>query len=119
MIAKAEGKYIRISPTKVRPVLELVKGGNVKASLNKLELTNKKAALLVHKVLKSAMANAKNKGYEEGALFISKIIANPGPTLKRYRAASFGRATLIRKRTSHISVELDTPQKLIKGAKTR
>ena len=119
MVSRAEAKYIRISPTKVRPVLALVKGANAKASLVKLELTNKKAAQLVHKVLKSAMANAKGKGYEEEGLFISKIIANPGPTLKRYRAASFGRATLIRKKTSHILVELDSRQKLIKGAKAR
>ncbi len=85
--------------------------------MGKLELINKKGAYYLRKVLKSAMANAKNKGYEEGKLFISKAIANCGPVLKRYRAASFGRASMIRKRTSHILIELDTPEKLIEKVK--
>ena len=115
MVAKAEAKYIRISPTKVRPVIELVKGAKVLDALSRLELINKRGAYYLKKVAKSALANAKNKGYEEGKLFISKIIANPGPALKRYRAASFGRATMIKKRTSHILVELDTPEKIVKN----
>ena len=82
-----------------------------------MELINKRGAYYLKKVLKSAVANAKNKGFEENSLFISKVIANPGPTLKRYRAASFGRASGIRKRTSHILVELDAPQKTVEGIK--
>ena len=70
------------------------------------------------KVVKSALANAKQKGHPEQSLYISRIIANAGPMLKRYRAASFGRATAIRKRTSHILVELDTTQKVIPEVKT-
>ncbi len=115
MVSRAEAKYIRISPTKVRPVMRLIKGDNANIAMAKLGLINKKGAVLLVKVLKSALANAKVKGYEEAALFISKIVANPGPVLKRSRAASFGRATMIRKRTSHILIELETPQKLIKG----
>ena len=119
MVARAEAKYIRMSPTKVRPVIELVKGKNAKDSLASLGLVNKKGAYYLLKVLKSAVANAKNKGYQEEKLFISRVIANPGPVLKRYRAASFGRASMIRKRTAHILVELDTTEKLIEGAKAR
>jgi len=117
MVSRAEAKYIRISPTKVRPVISLVKGENIKSAIVKLELVNKKGAFYLVKVLKSALSNAKNKGYDDGSLFISRIVANPGPTLKRYRAASFGRATLIKKRTSHIVVELDSAQKIIEGVK--
>ncbi len=117
MVAKAEAKYIRISPTKVRPVIELVKGRATTDAASRLELTNKRGAHYLLKVLKSAVANAKNKGYEEQQLFISKAIANPGPILKRYRAASFGRASMIRKRTAHILIELDSSQKLIEEVK--
>ncbi len=119
MIAKAEAKYIRISPTKVRPVGALVKRKNAKQALAELELLNKKGAYHLKKVLHSAVSNAKKKGYDEDKLFISKVVANSGPTLKRYRAASFGRATMVRKRTSHILVELDSPEKLIKKAKVK
>ena len=106
-----------MSPTKIRPVICLVKDENVNMALTKLASINKKAAYYLTKVLKSATANAKNKGYEEAKLFISKIVANPGPVLKRFRAATFGRATTIRKRTAHILIELDTPQKLIENIK--
>ena len=61
MVAKAIAKYIRISPFKIRPVIALIKGNKAKGALAKLELTNKKAAYHLVKVLKSAVANAKNK----------------------------------------------------------
>lgn len=116
MVARAEAKYIRISPTKVRPVIALVKDSGVSEALAKLMVINKKGAYCLNKVLRSALANAKSKGYHEDKLFISKAVANSGPVLKRYRAASFGRATAIRKRTSHILIELGSSEKLIKGA---
>lgn len=119
MITKAESKYIRISPSKARMVMALVRGQRVDTALNILGAVNKKAAFLIDKILKSALASAKSKGYEKEKLFISKIVANPGPMLKRYRAASFGRATTIRKRTSHILVELDTSEKIIEGIKIK
>jgi large subunit ribosomal protein L22 len=119
MISRAEAKYIRISPFKVRMVIELIKGANAKKAFNTLELMNQKGAFLLKKVLKSAIANAKNKGYEEDKLFVSKAVANPGPTLKRFRAATFGRAGAIIKRTSHIIVELDTPEKIIDKVKIK
>ncbi len=117
MVTKSEAKYIRISPTKVRPVIKLVKGINAKEALNKLEFINKKSARFLKKLIKTAMADAKNKGYQEDSLFISKLVANQGPALKRYRAESFGRAAVIRKRMSHLVVELESNQKIMQGMK--
>lgn len=117
MISTAIAKYIRMSPTKIRMVMRLVKGENAKKAMSILTMMNKKAAHLINKVLKSAIANAENKGINTENLFISKIVANPGPIMKRFRAASFGRATTIRKRTSHIIIELDTKEKLIQNVK--
>ena len=119
MIAKAEARYIRISPTKVRPVIDLIKGNSLVAAEAKLAMMHKKGAYCLIKVLKSAAANAQVKGHSQEDLYVSKVVANPGPVLKRHRAASFGRATSIRKRTSHILVELDTRQKIVKEVKVR
>ncbi|MBU1122890.1 MAG: 50S ribosomal protein L22 [Candidatus Omnitrophica bacterium] len=119
MVTRAEAKYIRISPFKVRGVMKLIKGEKVGHAMALLYALNKKGAVCVEKVLKSAIANAKNRGYDENKLFISNIIANPGPALKRHRAASFGRATMIKKRTSHILVELDTKEKIIQNTKSK
>ena len=113
MIAKAEVKYIRISPQKARLVTKALKGMPVIKAAAVLKSLNKKGASLLAKVLHSAVANAKNKGFKEDTLFIARALANPGPTLKRYQAASFGRAGVIRKRTSHLIVELDTNEKII------
>jgi len=107
MIAKASAKYIRISPRKVRQVIRLVKNKDVNTALAILKNINKRAKYPLVKVIKSAVNNAKQKGFNQDVLMISKLIANPGPILRRYRAASFGRAVRIRRRTSHILVELD------------
>ncbi len=117
MVTRAEAKYIRISPAKVRQVIGLIKGKYAQEALSQLELLNKKGAYFLRQVLKSAVSNAKNKGYAEGKLFISKIAANSGPTLKRYKAKAFGSASLIRKRTAHILIELDSPEKIVEKAK--
>ncbi len=107
MVSRAYAKYIRISPTKIRLLIPLIKGRSVKQALQVLRNINKRAKFPLEKVLKSAVANAKQKGYEEHGLWIKNVVANPGPMLRRYRAASFGRAVMIRRRTSHILVELD------------
>lgn len=119
MVSRAEAKYVRIAPSKVRLVTRPIKGMNAKKAEAILETLTQKGAYLLKKVLKSAIANAKNKGYDENKLFISKAVANPGPALKRFRAATFGRAGEILKRTSHILVELDTPEKIIEDAKIK
>ncbi|HTZ10817.1 MAG TPA: uL22 family ribosomal protein, partial [Candidatus Margulisiibacteriota bacterium] len=72
-----------------------------------LKSLNKQAKEFLLKILKSAVANAKVKGFNPGQLYISKAVANPGPTWKRFKAAAFGRASPILKRTSHIRIELD------------
>lgn len=113
MVTRSQAKYIRISATKVRPVIKLVKGDNPTQALNKLEFINKKGALYLKKLIKTALADATNKGYQQDSLFISKLVANQGPAFKRYRAASFGRAAVIKKKTCHLVVELDSTQKIL------
>jgi len=113
MVAKAIHRFARISPFKVRPVIPLVKGADVSRALNVLSLLPQKGAYLLRKVVASAAANAKQKGHDVGQLYISRILADQGPVLKRFRAASFGRGMSLLKRTSHILVELDSRQKLV------
>ncbi|MBU2062814.1 MAG: 50S ribosomal protein L22 [Candidatus Omnitrophica bacterium] len=107
MIAKAKVRFVRIAPRKVRLVTSLIKGKSVQEALAFLSGTHKRAAQVVDKLLRSAVANAKQKGFENENLFISKVYADDGVTWKRSRAASFGRANRINKRTAHITVELD------------
>jgi len=103
--ARAVGRYIRIAPNKVRQVVNLIRGKQVDEALAILRFTPKKAAAIVEKVLKSAVANAEhNYDMDRDSLYISKIYVDQGPTLKRYKARAMGRADLIRKRTSHITV---------------
>ncbi len=107
MIAKAEGRYLRLTPRKVRLVIDLIRGKDVSSSLITLTHVNKGPSTYVAKVLNSAISNAKQKGLSEEQLYISKITADQGPMWKRFRAASFGRAAPILKRTTHLKVELD------------
>jgi large subunit ribosomal protein L22 len=107
MIVKAQTKHIRISPSKARQVIELIKDKDVLEAEAILDNLNKRSCEYLIKILKSAVANAKLKGFNPEQLYISKIICNVGPTWKRYKAAAFGRATPIKKRTSHIKIELD------------
>ncbi len=117
MIAKAIARYIRISPKKARLVIDVVRGKSADEALAILMNTNKKASELVSDVIESAVNNAQRKHPEkkftQDDFFISKIVADEGPALVRFRAASMGRASMIKKRSSHILVELDViPEKL-------
>lgn len=107
MIAHAQGRYLREAPMKVRQVIDLIRGKDVISSLAILTHVNKGSTGAVKKILNSAISNAKQKGLSEDQLFISKIVADQGPMWKRFRAAAFGRATPILKRTVHIKIELD------------
>lgn len=108
MITKATARFIRITPRKFRQIIPLVKGRNPEEAIAILMNVNKKASEYAIELLKSAVANAKRiQGISVADLYISNMIANCGPMLKRYRAASMGRATMIKKRTSHIIVELE------------
>jgi large subunit ribosomal protein L22 len=105
---KAHLNYLRIAPRKVRLVVDLIRGKSVQEARNILNFTVKRAALPVRKLLDSAVANAKNNfNLDEKKLYIKKIFVNEGPKLKRYRAASRGRAVEIQKKTSHITIILD------------
>ncbi|MFT5169903.1 MAG: large subunit ribosomal protein L22 [Lysobacterales bacterium] len=107
MIAQAKGKYIRVSSTKMRRVIDLIRGKDVGSSSVILMHAEKGCAPLIKKILDSAVDNAKQKGITEDKLYISKITANQGPVWKRFRAAAFGRAAGIVKKTSHLTIELD------------
>lgn len=108
MITRAKARFLRISPRKMRQVIKLIKGRNVVEALALLDVIEKRPALYIKRVLKSAIADAEKKArLKPGELYISKILADGGPMWKRYRAASMGRATMIRRRTCHITVELE------------
>ncbi|MBL7151080.1 MAG: 50S ribosomal protein L22 [Candidatus Omnitrophica bacterium] len=107
MIVKAEGKFLRVSPMKVRQVMALIRHKDVLTAQSILRILNKRPKEFLAKILNSAVANAKVKGFNPGQLYISKIVCNSGPSWKRFKAAAFGRAAPIKKRTSHIRIELD------------
>jgi len=105
----AKGNYIRQSPYKMRLVLNLIRGLDVQEALNILTFTKRKAAIEIKQVLESAIANASaSHNLDASSLFISKAIADEGPTLKRFRPRARGRAGRINKRTSHLLIELES-----------
>ncbi len=107
----ATAKHVRIAPDKVRIVLALIRGRSVTEAMAILQATPKAASEQVFKVLNSAAANAEhNGGLSVDDLFVAEAYADIGPTLKRYQPVSKGRAHHILKRTSHITVILDTKE---------
>ena len=105
---RATAKYIRISPRKVKIVVDLIRGKQVDQALAILAYTPKSAAPEVEKLLNSAIANAENNlEMDRSSLYVAEVYANQGPTLKRYWARSHGRADMIKKRTSHITIVLE------------
>ncbi len=107
----AHARYIRISPSKVRVVLDVVRGKSVNEALSMLAVTPKAASEIVYKLIQSATANAEhNSGLARADLYVAEIYADGGPILKRVQPVSKGRAYRINKRTSHITVILDTKE---------
>jgi large subunit ribosomal protein L22 len=108
MEAKAIAKWIRISPYKLRRVANLVRGMGVDEALNVLHFNNTGASLPIEKVVRSAVANLMNNEnasrLSSDDMYIKELKVDGGFMMKRFRAASMGRAMRIRKRTSHISV---------------
>ena len=105
---RAVAKYVRVSPRKAQIVVDLIRGKKVDDALAILMYTPKSAAPIVEKLLNSAIANAENNlEMDRGSLYVAEVYANQGPTLKRYWARSHGRADMIKKRTSHITIVLD------------
>jgi large subunit ribosomal protein L22 len=108
MVAKASAKFVRISPRKVRYVIDLIRKKSVPQALGILNGSPRRAGGIVQKLLNSALdAAEKNLRLKPRDLFISRLTADGGPMMKRFRAASMGRASSILKRTSHIHLELD------------
>src|SRR3954453_9427444 len=106
MQAKAEARYIRISPQKARLVVNLIRGQQAGKALTTLRTVNKRIAPTVEKVLQSAIANALNRNDQTDAdqLFVSEAYVNEGPRMKRVRPAPMGRAYRYQKRIAHIAV---------------
>lgn len=104
----AKLRYYRVSPRKVRLAADLIRGKKVPEAMIQLKFLKNKSAPIIAKLLRSAVSNAKNnfKIKEEKNLYIKKIAVDEGPTLKRYMPRARGRATMIRKRTSHITLVL-------------
>lgn len=104
----ATAKYIRISPFKVRIVLDIIRGKKYNDAMAILKNTPKAASEVLYKLLKSAAANAENNfNMNVSDLYVAECFADQGPILKRVQPVSKGRAYRINKRTSHITVVLD------------
>lgn len=106
---KAIAKYLMVSPTKVRPVADLIRGKKYSEASAILEAMPQKGARLIAKVLKSAGANAlnQNRRLDEDSLYVSQIFIDDGPRLKRVWARSHGKRDILLKRMSHITVVVD------------
>jgi large subunit ribosomal protein L22 len=112
-MVSATAKYVRVSPRKARQVADLIRGKSVKEAQAILLLTPRGASPLVAKVLGSAVANAENNNdLVSEDLVVAKAYVDEGPTLKRFKPRAMGRATKIRKRTSHITVAVDLRKEL-------
>ncbi|GBD37817.1 MAG: 50S ribosomal protein L22 [Deltaproteobacteria bacterium] len=108
MVSQALLKYAKTSPKKVRLVLDLIRGMNVEEAFTVLSSLRKKPARIVAKLLKSAVANAAEKGHTDTeTLYIKEVYASQGSALKRFRPRAMGRAYMRKRRTSHIKIVLD------------
>jgi large subunit ribosomal protein L22 len=105
---EASLQFLRISPRKVRLVADLIRGKNVEDALNILQFTTKSSAKPLAKLVKSAVANADQKGgINVDKLYIKSMSVDGGPVIKGFLRGGLGRATPIRHRTSHVTVQLD------------
>ncbi|MGI5939118.1 MAG: 50S ribosomal protein L22 [Thermoleophilia bacterium] len=106
-MVNATAKFVRVSPRKARDVTALIRGKQVAEAKAILMLSPRAAAKLVGKVLDSAVANAENNNSLDAEdLYVMQAYVNPGPIIKRFRPRAMGRASRIRKRTSHITVSV-------------
>ena len=108
MEAKASAKYIRVSPRKMRRSIDLIRGRHVEDARRILRLSPLGSNRTLIKVLESAVANAEQKQAIPENLMVAKAWVDEGPTLKRFRPRAYGRATQVRKRTSHVTVVVET-----------
>jgi len=109
MEAKATLRYIRIAPRKARLVVDVIRGKKAGEALTSLRFMPQHASRVVEKLLKSAIANAEQKNLGDAdSLKITKAYVDQGPTMKRVMARAMGRANIIKKKTSHITLVLGT-----------
>jgi large subunit ribosomal protein L22 len=107
-LAKAEARYVRVSPQKARLVVDMIRGQQAGAAISILGATNKRIAANIEKVLRSAIANAENKSNDVDVdrLYVAEAYVNEGPRQKRIRPAPMGRAYRYQRRSAHIVVKL-------------
>ncbi|MBM4134796.1 MAG: 50S ribosomal protein L22 [Nitrospira sp.] len=109
--AKAILRFVRVAPRKARVVVDMIRGQRVPQALSLLKYTPRAAAKVVEKILRSAVANAEQKELGDSeSLWVSRAYVDCGPTYKRFRARSMGRANSIHKRTSHITLIVSAPE---------
>ncbi|HJL41933.1 MAG TPA: 50S ribosomal protein L22 [Myxococcales bacterium LLY-WYZ-16_1] len=108
IVARAKLRHLRTSPRKVRLVADLIRGKHVEEALNILQFTQKGSSEPLAKLVKSAVANADQRGgVDIDNLYVGQLTVDAGPTLKRFMPRAQGRATPILKRTSHVSIALE------------
>lgn len=112
MAGRAKQRWVRQSARKMRLVIDTIRGKNVNQAYGLLKFSKKRAARQIEKVLRSAVANAEqaalrqNEAFDVDRLVVQHAVVNEGPTLWRFRAAALGRASPIRKRTSHVEIHV-------------
>ena len=115
--AKAQARFVRVTPTKARRVVDLVRGKNAQEAISVLTFAPQAASEQVLKVLNSAIANARQKAdraslaFDERLLVVDEAYVDEGPTMKRFRPRAQGRASRILKRTSHITLHVAQPER--------
>lgn len=121
-IAQATVRHLQIAPRKVRLLTQLIRGKSVSSALAQLQFSVKGARVAILTLLKSAIANAKEKKMATDTLVIKDIIVNSGTMAKRFRPRAFGRAATIRKRNSHVTIILadavEPKKKILKNSKS-
>jgi large subunit ribosomal protein L22 len=110
MEVTAQLRFLRAAPRKVRLVADLIRGKGVQEAVNILHLTNKHAAKDLEKLLKSAIANAENRDepMDVDRMYVKQVMVDGGPSMKRFRPAPMGRGFRVLKRSSHVTIALDT-----------
>lgn len=104
---KAMHRFARISPRKARLVMNLIKGRDVDDAITMLKFSKQRSAVMIEKVVRSAVANAGEQEANTNTLYVAKAWVDPGPVIKRFMPKDRGKAYDIKKRTSHLVVELD------------
>jgi large subunit ribosomal protein L22 len=107
MAFKATHRFARIAPRKARLVMDLIRGRQVDDALAMLQFSKKRAAVLIDKVVRSAVANASEQEADTNALFVKECWVDPGPIIKRFQPKDRGKAYAIQKKTSHLVVAVD------------